>query len=172
MGRTGDVGALMAAIAEARRIVPGLVLRGTALVGFPTEDQGAFDRLTGFVERVGFDHLGIFAYSAQPGTRASEELGDPVPRETKELRAEALHGLQEAISLTRHDALVGALDTVLVDAVTEKYALARGRRFCPEADGVVEVTLPDGHDWRPGEFHRVRYTKAMPYDLLAEPVQR
>ena len=170
MGRTGDAGTLYATIVKAREIVPDLVLRGTALVGFPTEDQAAFDRLTDFVGEVGFDHLGIFAYSAQPGTRASEELGDPVPQDIKALRAEALHSLQEAISLAKHDALVGSADTVLVDAVSEKSAIARSYRFCPEADGVVKVTLPEGHDWRPGEFRQVGYTGALPYDLIAEPL--
>ncbi|HDR06324.1 MAG TPA: 30S ribosomal protein S12 methylthiotransferase RimO, partial [Candidatus Coatesbacteria bacterium] len=160
MGRPGDVAALADLVALARRRVPGLVLRGTALVGFPTEDQAAFDRLVRFVEETGFDHLGVFTYSARPGTRAADEFGDPIPIEVKELRAEALHDLQEAVSFTRNDRLVGNEDEVLVDAVSAKAAVARGRRFCPEADGVVEVSLPEGHGWLPGDFRRVVYAAA------------
>jgi tRNA A37 methylthiotransferase MiaB len=94
-----------------------------------------------------------------------------VPREIKELRAEALHDLQEAVSLARNDALVGTQDDVLVDAVAARGAIARGRRFCPDVDGVVEVVLPEGHGWLPGDFRRVVYTVAGPYDLFAEPVK-
>jgi ribosomal protein S12 methylthiotransferase len=171
MGRSGDADAFSAVIARARDAVPDLVLRGTALVGFPTEDQEAFDRLVGFVEETGFDHLGVFTYSARPGTRSAEEFEDAVPEEVKELRAEALYGLQEAVSLVRHDGLVGGEDDVLVDAVDGRGAIARGRRFCPDADGAVEVSLPEGHGWRPGEFRRVTYTGAGPYDLYAEPAE-
>jgi ribosomal protein S12 methylthiotransferase len=171
MGRPGDADALSTIIALARETVPGLVLRGTALVGFPTEDGAAFETLVRFVERTGFDHLGVFTYSARPGTRAADEQGDPVPREIKELRAEALHDLQEAVSLARNDALVGTQDDVLVDAVAARGAIARGRRFCPDVDGVVEVVLPEGHGWLPGDFRRVVYTVAGPYDLFAEPVK-
>jgi len=171
MGRPGDADALGETIARARETVPGLVLRGTALVGFPTEDGAAFDRLVRFVERTGFDHLGVFTYSARPGTCAADELGDPVTREIKELRAEALHDLQEAVSLSRNSSLVGTQDDVLVDAAAGREAVARSRRFCPDVDGVVEVTLPQGHGWLPGDFRRVAYTAAGPYDLFAEPVK-
>ncbi|MCX7021221.1 MAG: 30S ribosomal protein S12 methylthiotransferase RimO [bacterium] len=170
MGRPGDAEALSAVIALTRKTVPGLVLRGTALVGFPTEDQAAFDRLVRFVEETGFDHLGVFTFSARPGTRAADELGDPVSQEMKELRAEALHDIQEAISFAGHARLVGTQDDVLVDAVAASGAIARGRRFCPDVDGVVEVALPEGHGWLPGDFRRVAYTAAQPYDLYAEPV--
>jgi ribosomal protein S12 methylthiotransferase len=170
MGRPGDAQTLSSVVALARETVPGLVLRGTALVGFPAEDGAAFDRLIRFVEETGFDHLGVFTFSARPGTRAADELGDPISREIKELRAEALHDLQEAVSLARHDGLVGTQDDVLVDAVTSWGAVARSRRFCPDVDGVVEVSLPEGHGWLPGDFRQVAYTAAGPYDLFAEPV--
>lgn len=170
MRRPGDPAALRRLVERARELVPGLVLRGTALVGFPNEDNDAFERLVDFVEETRFDHLGVFTYSPRPRTPAWE-LGDPVDDELKEVRAEALHDLQEAISYERNSALVGETLRVLVDAVAGDEAVARAARHCPEVDGLVGVSLPAGHDWQPGEFCDVRIIEAQPYDLLARPTE-
>jgi ribosomal protein S12 methylthiotransferase len=168
MRRPGGPDELLRTIERARELIPDLVLRGTALVGFPAESPLAFENLVDFIEAVRFDHLGVFTYSAMPDTPAWE-LGDPVEDDEKEVRAEALHGLQEAISLQHNSALVGKTRRVLVDAVAESDALARGVRHCPEVDGLIGVSLPPGHDWRPGEFRDVVITNAQPYDLSARP---
>lgn len=168
MNREGGPAELRATIEAARELVPDLVLRGTALVGFPGEDAAAFDELVRFVDEVRFDHLGVFAYAAMPGTPAAALDDDVTPAE-KELRRRALYELQEAVSLEKNSALVGREDRVLVDFIAEEGAVCRAARHCPEVDGFVEVTLPRGHDWLPGEFRRIIYTEALPYDLRAEP---
>ena len=58
--------------------VPGVTLRTTLIVGFPGETEADFAELDGFVADTGFDHVGVFTYSHEEGTRAFG-LADDVP---------------------------------------------------------------------------------------------
>ena len=53
-----------------RTRIPDVALRTTFIVGFPGETEADFDELSGFVTAVGFDHVGVFTYSHEEGTRA------------------------------------------------------------------------------------------------------
>ena len=57
-------------LARIRDRVPGVTLRTTFIVGFPGETEDEFAQLEGFVEDTGFDHIGVFTYSHEEGTRA------------------------------------------------------------------------------------------------------
>src|SRR5262249_60296110 len=58
-------------VAALRAAMPGATLRTTVLVGFPGETEAAFETLLAFLEEVGFDRVGAFAYSAARGTPAA-----------------------------------------------------------------------------------------------------
>ena len=49
--------------------VPGVAIRTTFIVGFPGETDEDFAALEAFVADSGFDHLGVFTYSHEEGTR-------------------------------------------------------------------------------------------------------
>ena len=57
-------------LARIRDRVPGVTLRTTFIVGFPGETEDEFAELEGFVDDTGFDHVGVFTYSHEEGTRA------------------------------------------------------------------------------------------------------
>ena len=83
MNRRGDAGSLTALMEKIRARVPGVVLRTTLITGFPTETQGEFEELCEFVQRVRFERLGCFAYSAEEDTPAAlmdGQLGTAVRR--------------------------------------------------------------------------------------------
>ncbi|MFH1177372.1 MAG: 30S ribosomal protein S12 methylthiotransferase RimO, partial [Acidobacteriota bacterium] len=65
MKRGGSARAFSELIARARAEVPGLAVRTTFIVGFPTEGDEEFEELQLFVEETRFDHLGVFTYSFQ-----------------------------------------------------------------------------------------------------------
>jgi ribosomal protein S12 methylthiotransferase len=65
-------------LARIRDRVPGVTLRTTFIVGFPGETEHEFAQLEGFVEDTGFDHIGVFTYSHEEGTRA-HAVADDVP---------------------------------------------------------------------------------------------
>jgi len=77
---------------RARALVPDLNVTTDIIVGFPGETEAEWAQTLDFVERMGFGHLHIFAFSPRTGTKAAG-LPDPVPREVKRRRSEQLHAL-------------------------------------------------------------------------------
>ncbi|MBI4083704.1 MAG: 30S ribosomal protein S12 methylthiotransferase RimO [Candidatus Lambdaproteobacteria bacterium] len=148
-----------------RQRIPGLALRTTFIVGFPTESEADFQRLLGFVEEGGFEHVGVFTYSHEDNIRSSR-FGDPVPARIKRLRKKALLEAQQRVAARRNAARVGQLLEVLVEGVsaeTELLLQGRARFQGPEVDGVVLVNEGQA---QAGAFHAVRITEAHAYDLV------
>ena len=152
-------------IAHLRSAAPGIALRTSFIVGYPGETDARFEELLDFVEKVRFDHVGVFVYSAEPGTRAAG-LPDLVPPEVARERWERLMQAAERLAVAAAKARTGQTLTVLVDGAEASGRLvARHAGQAPEVDGVV--LLPSGAA-RPGEFVNVRITGAEGYDLLGQ----
>ena len=83
-------------LARIRGRVPGVTLRTTFIVGFPGETDADFAELEAFVQDTGFDHVGVFTYSHEEGTRAFG-LTDDVPARVKRKRRDALMSRQKRI---------------------------------------------------------------------------
>lgn len=150
-----------------RSSVPGVALRTSLIVGFPGEREEDFQELVAFVERIRFEHLGVFAFSAEAGTRAARMPGRVSP-DISEERRRILLGLQREISRRRLEALVDQVLPVLVEGFhPETDLLLTGRLAvqAPEVDGSVLITDGIG---RVGEIMRCRVTAAHDYDVEAE----
>ena len=127
-----------------REKIPGVALRTTFIVGYPGEDEKAFQNLIHFTQAVRFDHMGAFTYSFEPGT-PSEHLGDPIPEHIKNERLEYLMKVQAEISLERNQRFIGQTLDVLVEGLDEKNQISIGRSYrdAPEIDGLIgSKTLP------------------------------
>ncbi len=165
MRRGGDGAAFAALVERARRLVPGLAVRTTFLVGFPGEGEAELEELLALVRAVRFDHVGVFTYSWQeeiPGA----ELGDPIPARVKEERRSRVMAAQQAVSLEINRGLVGQrLPAVVTGPLAEMELLAEAHlaRQAPEVDGRLLVT--DG-DAPSGALITVEITEAHPYDLV------
>jgi tRNA-2-methylthio-N6-dimethylallyladenosine synthase len=96
--------------------VAGLALSSDVIVGYPGETEAEFDETLSLVEAVGFDGLFAFTYSPRPGTTALR-LADDVPEAEKRRRLAVLNGHQQQWQRRRHEALVGSVHEVLVEAV-------------------------------------------------------
>lgn len=152
-------------IAQLRHQISGLTLRTSLIVGFPGETEAAFKKLEDFVHDVKFDRLGVFTYSHEDGTPAYE-MSNQIPYEVAEERRRRLMEIQAEISLKKHQAMVGTLQTVLIDGISEETPLlleARTEGQAPEIDGVVYINEGDTEQ---GVFEEVRITEALPYDLV------
>ena len=156
-------------VAWLRDAVPGMAIRTTTLVGFPTETETEFTELLEFVDEMQFDRLGVFGYSPQDGTRAAE-LADDVPDDVKRDRVERVTELQRAVSADRLERFVGTDVDVLVDegAGEDDPGQLIGRTAF-QADDVDGCTyLKTGAPVGPGEFVRARVVDTLDYDLVAE----
>ena len=60
--------------------MPDATIRTSLIVGFPGETQAQFEHLVSFVEHHQFDHVGVFTFSAEEGTKA-HLLDHQVPSE-------------------------------------------------------------------------------------------
>ena len=158
-------------VAWLREAVPGIAVRTTTLVGFPTETDGEFRELLDFIDEMRFDRLGVFPYSPQDGTRAAA-LPDDVPDSVKRERVEQVSELQRAVSGERLQEMVGQELELLVDegadAGDPAPLVARSAFQADDVDGVTYLRTRGAEG--PGDFVRGRVVEALDYDLIAETV--
>jgi threonylcarbamoyladenosine tRNA methylthiotransferase MtaB len=88
-------------------------LTSDVIVGFPTEDERAFDNTLATVRTAGITKVHVFPYSPRPGTRTAE--ADAVPVQAKRERGARLRAASHAACLARWGTKIGADDVVLVD---------------------------------------------------------
>jgi ribosomal protein S12 methylthiotransferase len=173
MKRGGGADLFLRSIEKMRRVVPGVTLRTSFIVGFPGETEKEFEELCGFVKEAAFDWMGTFGYSDQEGAGAFHHDKKLSTREI-ESRRKSLMSIQKKISRAKKKSLIGReFDLLLEGASTESDLLLEGRTsmHAPEIDGKVFVNdYPDGSEPKEGEFYRCRITAAHDYDLVAEIV--
>jgi len=166
--RRGVTGEQELALVESlRRSIPGLVLRTTFLVGFPGEDEAAFQTLLDFMARARFERAGVFAYSREEGTAAAA-MGPRVPGPVKKERRRRALQLQKDISRRFNETRVGTTIKVLVENRDRRGRwVGRSAADAPGVDG--QVIIHRGVELTAGQFADVRVKKAGAYDLWGEP---
>jgi ribosomal protein S12 methylthiotransferase len=150
-----------------RSYIPDIALRTSLMVGFPGETESDFLNLVRFVEQVEFDHVGVFAFSPESGSRAAKLPGQ-IPVEIKEERQRTLMELQRNISQRRLKQIVGKTLPVLVEGPhpeTELLLVGRLPTQAPEVDGTVIITKGTGYI---GRIMAGRITASHDYDLEVE----
>ena len=172
MKRGGNAQIFLDLIAKARRIVPGIVIRTSFIVGFPGETEADFDALCDFVRAAEIDWLGVFTYSDEEGAAAfnlAPEL--KVPKRTIESRRRKLMKLQQKISTRSKSAWVGREIDLLVEGPSDQTDLLwQGRTplHAPEIDGNVLINDFGPHEELvPGTFYRAEITESHDYDVVA-----
>ena len=83
------------------------------IVGFPGEDERAFERTLAVVGSAGITKVHVFPYSPRPGTATA--AADTVPPAVKKDRSARLRALSDERCRERWGAKVGTTDLVLVD---------------------------------------------------------
>jgi ribosomal protein S12 methylthiotransferase len=161
MRRWGDGDRFLERIERIRTLAPEAAFRSNFIVGYPGETEEHHDELLAFVEAAQLDWCGFFAYSSEEGTYAAGLEGAVAPELVTERLAE-LRALQDDITASRRDDLIGSEVMVLVDAPGE----GRSHREAPEIDGVIEVPA----SLTVGAIHRVRIIDALGPDLVAESI--
>jgi len=150
--------------------VPDVTIRSTLMVGYPGEDDRDFAELLEFVRETRFDRLGVFTYSEEEGTYSARQEKDDVPKHVKRERADELMALQQEISFSKNQQMVGKQMRVLVDEADGHFIYARSAADAPEVDNGVIIPRKDDTHLKPGRFYDVTITEASDYDLYAEPI--
>ena len=172
MRRPGNRESYDKLLTRIRATVPDVTLRTTFIVGFPGETESDFEELCAFVRDTHFDHVGVFTYSHEEGTRAFE-MEDDVPAAVKAKRRDTLMALQKTIVAKRQKARKGSTVRVMVDGPSPDMPLVLQGRLegqAPDIDPLVYLSECDPDEVHPGQIIDVTVTGAKDYDLIAKPV--
>jgi len=91
-----------------RERIPGIAIRTTMITGFPGETEEEHHELVEFIRDFGFDNLGVFQYSPEPGTKAfilESDYAQTVPPDVKQRRNDELMMAQQQIAFEQMDYL-------------------------------------------------------------------
>ena len=149
-----------------RKIVPGIAIRTTLIVGYPGETKEDFEILKQWVKDIKFDRLGCFTYSHEENTGAYD-LEDNIPQKTKNERLNEIMGIQSQISWQLNQAKIGKTFKVLIDRKRGEYYVGRTQFDSPDVDNEVLINAKSNLI-RVGEYVNAKITEASDFDLYAE----
>jgi tRNA-2-methylthio-N6-dimethylallyladenosine synthase len=119
MKRNHTVLEFKAKIRRLREARPDICISSDFIVGFPGETDRDFEQTMKLIEEVGFDQSFSFIYSRRPGTPAAS-LPDDTPAEVKSARLSRLQAAITANARRISEAMVGTVQTVLVEGPSKK----------------------------------------------------
>ena len=141
MGRRGNAESYRNLIKKIRDVIPGITIRATMMVGFPTETDTEFEELVAFLKDVKLDYVGFFAYSREPGTRSYEMK--QVSSAVKKARLKIVEKVQQEILDAKHKGEQGQVVHVVCDAVVNGIARCRTAAQSPEVDPCIYIEQSD-----------------------------
>ncbi|MGH2915677.1 MAG: MiaB/RimO family radical SAM methylthiotransferase [Solirubrobacteraceae bacterium] len=118
MGRHYDAATYVEHVRRLRAAIQHVNVTTDVIVGFPTEDEAAFQRTLHAIDAAQISRVHAFSYSPRPGTVA-ESLGDRVAPEVKKERSRRLRGHSEVRSRLHRAAKLGRSERVLIDKVAD-----------------------------------------------------
>jgi threonylcarbamoyladenosine tRNA methylthiotransferase MtaB len=130
-------------------------LTADVIVGFPAEDDAAFQRTLATVHAAGLTKLHVFPYSPRPGTRTAD--ADTISPQMKKERSAQLRALSDETCHRRWHRKIGREDVVLVDRPGRGY----GADYSP---WLVPASLAA----QIGELVRVRGRKVTEEGIVAD----
>ncbi len=178
-----------------RERIPGMAIRTTFITGFPGETDQDHEQLLEFIEEVGFDAVGVFRYSPEPGTAAGTMHADDalrVPKDVVDQRFDEIMRLQQSIAFEQAQFLAeqfeatdpvntGVRFDVLIDeptgatveptaGVSQGGSLYRGRTYFQAPSIDASTYVQSAQKLSPGELVRCVITDSDGYDLIARPI--
>lgn len=171
MHRSGSVEELASLFVKLRSEIPGMVIRTTSLVGFPSETDEEAAEMLAFMDDQGFDYTSVFPYSPEEGTRAAKMDGQ-VDEDVKLERTQAAMDLAESLGFAATAAHVGEVAEVIVDGIEETdegpELIGHAWFQAPDSDGAVHLEVTDA---AVGDILKVRFTDSFCYELIGEVVE-
>lgn len=146
MNRAYTVDHYLELVHRLRRSIPEIGLSTDIICGFPTETLEDHALTLRLMETVAYDGAYTFKYSRRENTRAWE-MTDDVPEEEKGRRVSEIASLQQEVSRTLNEALIGRREQVLVEGPSRKSDL----QWSGRTDSNKVVVFPHEGE-RAGEY--------------------
>lgn len=164
-------------VGKLRAQIPGIVFRTSIIVGFPGETEEEFQELCHDLETLNLDHVGVFRYSKEEGTKAAE-MSDQIHPSVKRRRMRVLTEILQKQRLENHQKYLGQRVPVLVEGLSEESELLLQGRMSTQAqeiDGHVLINdiedLGENFNLSPGDLIEVEITEVLPNDLVGQAVR-
>ena len=167
MNRHGGSSAICSAVSRLRERVPGIVLRSTAIVGFPGETDEDFTELCEYIKETGFERFGAFTYSREEGTPAYSFDGQVDPQ-TAQDRYDILMRTQLTVSERFNRSRIGQTVCVLCEGFDPVAESNYGRSYAEAADIDGKIWFTSDVPVNEGAMIDVRINEALDYDLVGE----
>ncbi len=159
-----------------RTRIPGLVVRTSIIVGFPSETDAEFEELCADLEKLELDHVGVFSFSKEEGTKAFELEGQLHANVKRKRRKKLIEILQKQRGRT-FEKLVGTFVEVMIEGNSEETELliqARMPTQAQEIDGRVlinDLGADESVNLNPGDLALVQITELADTDMVARLVR-
>jgi len=169
MGRKIDKNGIKDVINKLRKAMPDIVLRTSLITGFPTESEKQHKELIEFLKDVKIDHVGVFTYSMEEGTRAAA-FSDQIDEDTKLRRQEELMLTQRQMLKELNKKWIGMTLHCLVDGylADDNIYVARSYADSPDVDSLIFVN--SDRVLNSGDKIKVKIEKYSDYDFIATEV--
>lgn len=159
-----------------RSRIPGLVVRTSIIVGFPSETDAEFAELCADLEKLKLDHVGVFSFSKEEGTAAFDLEGQLHPGIKRKRRKKLIELLQKQRGHA-FEKLIGSQVEVMIEGSSEETEMliqARMPTQAQEIDGRVLINDlgPDENvKLNPGDLALVEITELADTDLVAKLIR-
>ncbi len=163
MNRHYDKAQYLDTVKYIRERMPDIAISTDIIVGFPGETEEDFEETLNMLREVRYDMIFSFIYSVRKGTPAAEM--EQIPEKIKSARFERLLALQNEISLSKNQPLVGKTVSVLCDGVSKNNeALMSGRT---EGNKIVFF---EGKETDKGKYLNIKIDRAEAFALYGEKI--
>jgi threonylcarbamoyladenosine tRNA methylthiotransferase MtaB len=141
--------------------VPGAAIGADVMVGFPSEDEGAFLNTFNLIEELPLTHLHVFSYSPRPGTAAAIMKGQ-VSNTIKKQRNETLRDL----GLKKNHEFRKKFKGSILNVVLEESSRAEKGEGSGLTDNYIRVTVSGMNRGDLGREIRVLITDVRDTDVI------
>lgn len=151
------------------------------IVGFCDETEDDFQQTLDLVEYGKFDMIYIGIYSPRPGTLAYKNYSDNISREIKRDRRNRLNNVLKDISRQNNETEIWSIKTVLINNIREDGNLSdlSFHHFIIEwyTDNMKQTIILNSEFWilnsiKVWEFTKIKITKAIPFKIYGEIIER
>lgn len=145
-----------------QKACPDIAITTDLIVGFPGEDDKAFEDTLTLMDEVQFDTSFSFCYSPRPHTTAVRYFEDNLDQKLKEERLYLLQEKQKKITFAKNEACVGKCYDVLLEGASKRGESLQGRST---HNRIVHLNSTD--ESLVGKITKVKIVRATPMALMA-----
>ncbi len=150
-----------------REVRPNITVSSDFIVGFPGETEDDFNAMMKLITDIGYDNSFSFLFSPRPGTPAAN-LSDDTAHEIKLARLQRLQAEIAASTKRISDAMIGTVQTILVEGPSRKDASEYAGRT--ENNRVVNFPAGPQAQRLVGQLIDVKINASFTYTLRGELV--